>query len=231
VILFLISYNKLCPIEVHRGFKFFSYADDFTILKKIHKNVTMFINSLFTDIISWCDYSGAKLSVQKFKHLHICRKHRCNFTITSQAYSFNQANSLKILVLTISRRYRWKDHIYTLAVELSKRINIIKWLGNRRYNCDTRSLINTINALVISKIDYCLPFYGNCPISCLRKLKTIYHAALRLAIGAPRTTPINNLLIEADITPIEIRLELTTARICKVFSFAKNTPLQPSFKR
>jgi len=163
--------------------------------------------------------------------LSICRKHRCNFTITSQAYSFNQANSLKILVLTISRRYRWKDHIYTLAVELSKRINIIKWLGNRRYNCDTRSLINTINALVISKIDYCLPFYGNCPISCLRKLKTIYHAALRLAIGAPRTTPINNLLIEADITPIEIRLELTTARICKVFSFAKNTPLQPSFKR
>jgi len=104
VILFLISYNKLCPIEVHRGFKFFSYADDFTILKKIHKNVTMFINSLFTDIISWCDYSGAKLSVQKFKHLHICRKHRCNFTITSQAYCLNQANSLKILGLTISSR-------------------------------------------------------------------------------------------------------------------------------
>jgi len=78
----------------------------------------------------------------------------------------------------------------------------------------------------MSKIDYCLPFYGNCPISCLRKLKTIYHAALRLAFGAPRTTPINDLLFEAEITPIEIRLELTTARICKVFSFAKNTPLQ-----
>jgi len=57
VILFLISFNKLCrTIEVHRGFRFFSYADDFTILKKIHKNVnTMSINSLFTDILSWCD--------------------------------------------------------------------------------------------------------------------------------------------------------------------------------
>jgi len=144
----------------------------------------MSINSLFTDILSWCDYSGAKLAVQKCKHLHICRKHRCNFTITSQAYPLNQANSLKILGLTISSMYRWKDHIDTLAVELSKRLNIIKWLGNRRYNCDTRSLINTINALVMSKIDYCLPFHGNCPLSCLRKLKTIYHAALRLAFGA-----------------------------------------------
>jgi len=33
VILFLISYNKLCrTVEVHRGFRFFSYADDFTLL-------------------------------------------------------------------------------------------------------------------------------------------------------------------------------------------------------
>jgi len=61
VILFLISYNKLCrTIEVHRRFRFFSYADDFTILKKTHKNVNkMSIKSLFTDILSWCDYSGA----------------------------------------------------------------------------------------------------------------------------------------------------------------------------
>jgi len=83
-----------------------------------------------------------------------------------------------------------------------------------------------MNALLMFKIDYCLPFYGNCPLSCLRKLKTIYPAALRLAFGAPRITPINTFLIEADNTPIEIRLKVNTAWICKVFSFVKNTPLQ-----
>jgi len=74
VILFLISYNKLCrTIEVHRGFRFFSYADDFTILKKIHKNVnTMSINSLFTDILSWCDYTGVyKQSIHR--HIKLVR--------------------------------------------------------------------------------------------------------------------------------------------------------------
>jgi len=46
-----------------------------------------------------------------------------------------------------------------------------------------------------------------------------------LAFGAPRTTPINNLLIKAEITPIE-RLELIIAQISKAFSFAKNSPPQ-----
>jgi len=55
--------------------------------------------------------------------------------------------------------------------------------------------------------------------------------SLRLAFGAPRTTPINNHLIEAEITPIEIRLKLTTARIFKVFSFAKNTSLQTDLQK
>jgi len=59
VILILILYNKLCrTIKVHRGSKFFSYADYFTILKKCNNNVnTMSTNSLFKDMLSWCDYS------------------------------------------------------------------------------------------------------------------------------------------------------------------------------
>jgi len=176
----------------------------------------------FTDILSWCDYSGEKLSVQKCKHLHICRK--------TKSYSLNQASSLKILGVTISSKYRWKEHIDTLTVELSKRLNIIKWLGNRRYKCDTRSLINTINALVMSKTDYCVPFYGNCPLSCLRKLKTIYHAALKLAFGAPRTTPINNLLIEAEITPIEIRLSWPLREFLRFSHSLKICRFKLSFK-
>jgi len=81
-------YNKLCrTIAFHKEFNYFSYADDFTIVTQISKrSMNANINALFTDIINWSSYSGAKLSISKCKHLHICRKANCNFKINSTAY-------------------------------------------------------------------------------------------------------------------------------------------------
>jgi len=78
----------------------------------------------------------------------------------------------------------------------------------------------------MAKIDYCLPFYGNCPATYLKKLKANYHSALRLAFGAFRTTPINNLLFEAQLMPIELRFEMSIAKMCKSLLFSANTPIQ-----
>jgi len=214
-------HNKLCrTIAIHKEFNFFSYADDFTIVRQISKRtMNANINALFTDILNWCSYSGAKLSISTCKHLHICRKPNCNFKINSTAYPLSSSDHK-------TKRYRWKKHIDSLTDQISKRLNIIKLLASRKYNCDIRTLISLTNALIMTKIDFCLPFYGNCPASYFKKLKANYHSALRLAFGAFLTTPINNLLFDAQLMPIELRFEMSIAKMCKALLFAANTPIQ-----
>jgi len=159
VILFLIAYNKLCrTIAIHKEFNFFSFAGDFIIVGQISKRTMIAnINALFPDILNWCSYSGAKLSISKCKHLHIYRKTNCNFKTNSTACPLSSSDHIK-------------EHIDSLTVQISKRLNIIKWLASQKYNCDTRTLISLTNALIMNKIEYCLPFYGNCPASYLKKL-------------------------------------------------------------
>lgn len=57
--------------------------------------------------------------------------------------------------------------------------------------------------LVLSKIDYGLYIYGQCPKSILNIIKPTYHQAARRSINAFPITPIKNILVEAGLPSIE----------------------------
>jgi len=65
----------------------------------------------------------------------------------------------------------------------------------------------------------------------LNKLKTPFNTAIRLALGAYRTTPINNLLYEANILPLEQKRDLQTAKLTKNLIFSKDTPTHKLVKQ
>lgn len=76
VVLFLIAYNSLSDLlQSHKDISFISYADDFLIIKKLSSEINGNINmdQIIDEIEDWCKFSGAELSLQKCKHLHICR--------------------------------------------------------------------------------------------------------------------------------------------------------------
>lgn len=114
VVLFLIAYNKLAEIlETHKDLKFLSYADDFIIIKQLGRCNEPIINldHMISEIENWCNFSGAELSVQKCKHLHICRKHNCTPVLRSNNYCLSSVNNLKILGITFNSKYKWNSHI------------------------------------------------------------------------------------------------------------------------
>lgn len=211
VIIFLIAYNKLCSIiRFHKEVQFCDYADDFNLIVKHKKDInpTSNLNHLFQDILNWCEYSGAKLSPTKCKYIHICRKQNCNCNILTSDILLSHSDELKILGIIVNKKYKWNSHIDYLTSSLTKQLNVIKCLSSPKLNCNTYSLVTTIKSLIISKISYGLFLFGYSPKSHLNKLKVIIHAAIRSALGALRSTPINNLLLEADILPIEILRDL-----------------------
>jgi len=172
--LFLIAFNKLnLAILNHKQFKFCAYADDYHIFKNINKDTQINIDRLVNIIHSWCQYSGVVLSLNKGKHLHFCKKHSCKLWISTTLTPIDNTNTLKILGITFNKKFNWTDHVASLVSSLSNRVNIIKCLSSIKFNCNHLTTLNIIKALILSKIDFGLPFYGNCTTSTIKPIKTI----------------------------------------------------------
>lgn len=234
VILFLIAYNKLCGlITLHKEISFISYADDFVIIKKQGKtkNQDIDIKPLLDDILSWCEYSGARLSVEKCKHLHICRKHNCKPQLLCGISRISTVESLKILGLTFNKQFRWNTHIDNIIPGLNNRLNIIKCLSNNKFNCNTISLLTAVHALIKSKIDYGLVLYGKAAKSLMNKINTIFNSAIRMALGAFRTTSINTMLFESNFMAVSNNKEFLTCKHFKNIFFKDKSPLSEITKR
>ena len=233
VILFLIAYNRLADImSTHREIQFCAYADDFNIIIRHNrqKNTQTDLNNLFQNIDNWCLYSGAILSLDKSKHLHICRKIDCNSTILANNFQFEIVTQLRILGLIFNKRYNWNNHIDALLVNLSKSLDVVKCLSSTKFNCSTLSLVNVMKALVFSKIDFGLPVYGFSANSVIKRVKSFMNNTIRTATGAFRSTPISNLYIESNTQTFENRRNSLTTKLQKNILNSKNTPIYKIIK-
>lgn len=215
VILFLIAYNRLSNIiESYKNFDCLAYADDFIIMKKLSKSktTTIDINPLINDIIDWGKYSGAMLALSKCKHLHLCRKQNCSTKVTCNNLNITTVNEMKILGIIFNKRYKWNSHIEYLSLSLKNRLSIVKCLSSKKFSCNTATLIQVVKAIICSKINYGIYMFGFAPKSTLNKLQTVINTATRIALNAYRTSPIYNMLYEANIMPLEISRDFITAK-------------------
>lgn len=228
VILFVIAYQKLVEIiDINKEIQISAYADDFNLLVKLdkEKNITINLDSLALNISNWCSYSGASISLDKCKHMHICNKHNCHCTISFGNFHLQNVRSLKMLGVLFNAKHNWNSHIDYLIDPLHQRLNIIKCLSSLKYNCSTLTLISVVKALLLSKIDFALPLYGNAPKTSIKKINTIIHSAIRFALGAFRSTPIKNLFFEANIPPLNNRKDKLTANLFTTIINSSDSPL------
>ena len=234
VILFLIAYNRLCSIiSLHREIDFCSFADDFNLIIRLPRNKRILVNldSVFADINDWCNLSGASLSVSKCKYIHICRLSNCNCDVRSSLITLSKVDTLRILGLFLNKRYNWKDHVEHLQSSISRRLDILKFLANQRLNCNIINLISITKALVLSKINYGLPFFGYSPKSQINKLNTIINACIRTSFGALRSTPTTNLRYEANIRSILTQRDILTTKLYRVLILGNGNPLDQIIRK
>ncbi|KAB0796566.1 hypothetical protein PPYR_10627 [Photinus pyralis] len=100
----------------------------------------------------------------------------------------------------------WIPHIKKTIEDTRKALNIIKVISNQNWGTNTNTIIKILNALIRSKIEYCLCIYGGTNSSILKSLYAIYHHGLRLATGAHRTTPVDSLYAITSELPLKARL-------------------------
>jgi len=64
------------------------------------------------------------------------------------------------------------------------------------------------------------------PKSQINEIKTSLNSAIRVGLGAFRLTPINNVLIEANICPTEHKRDFLTGKLAKNLLKSNETPLK-----
>lgn len=118
-----------------------------------------------------------------------------------------------------------KRHIKETKSAFSYRLNVIKCLSNLTWGSQRDSLLAIHESLVLAKLFYGCEVYASaaCKTS-LNSLNSVYNSAHRLSTGAFRTSPVNSVLAEADVPPLEKRWELIHMKSVIRMKSACNVP-------
>ena len=107
--------------------------------------------------------------------------------------------------MTFDQKLTWEHHIKNLILSCQKGLNLLKILSNKSWGADTTVLLKIYRSIIRSKIDYGCIAYNSATNTILKKLDTVQNSALRISLGAYRTSPIGSLQCEASEPPLSKR--------------------------
>ena len=96
-------------------------------------------------------------------------------------------------------------HIKYLRTKCNKTIQLLRNIACTNWGGSKVTLLKLYRSLIRSRLDYGCFIYGAARKTYLKKLNTIHHQGLRLALGAYSTSPIESLYTEADELPLTLR--------------------------
>ncbi|GFY04577.1 probable RNA-directed DNA polymerase from transposon BS [Trichonephila clavipes] len=196
--LFMIYMSDI--FEIQHDSHLLVYADDIFLYNSgtnWNKTIGEMQESL-NKISVWCKKWKLSTSPEKSSLLNFSRKRStippllkiCDKPIP-------EVKSLKILGIIFDPNTTWKNHINYLRQKGFKYLNAIKALSSPKIGTRSDHLLNIINATIRSIFDYGSQLFSFSSNSNRQKLEPIYNAALRLALGLPRNTPLDLLRAES----------------------------------
>ncbi|XP_076629123.1 uncharacterized protein LOC143345647 [Colletes latitarsis] len=194
------------------------------------KNLSTIIELLqesINDLLSWSVKSGLKFSPQKTKYIIFSRKRKLT-TLPPNLHIRNteieRVDSIRILGLIFDHKLTWGPHMKYLKVTCTKKMNIIKALSNYNWGADQEIIIQIYQALIRSKLDYGSIVYNSAKPNILKTIDSIHNAALKIASGSYRTSPINSILFESKEPSLEQRRKYLSLKYAAKMSSTPNNP-------
>ena len=128
----------------------------------------------------------------------------------------------KFLGLIFDNKLSFHSRINYLKTACQKALDILRVVGYTDWGADRVTLLRLYRALVRSKLDYGFIVYGSAHESYLRQLDPIHHQALRVALGAFRTSHVQSLYSKAQEPSLSSRrLKLSLNYVLKLNSLPK----------
>ena len=178
-------------------------------------------------IEKWTVENGFKFSMTKTNCVHLCQEHRLHLDPALKLYNnpIPIVDQAKFLGVIFDKKLSFIPHINTCTLKLKcqKALNVLKLLSHSDWGGDKKSLLNLYRSLIRSKLDYICIIYGSARKSYLKKLDTIHHQGLLLALGAFRSSPVQSLYSEAQEPSLyDRRKKLSLQYVTKLASNPNN---------
>lgn len=226
VTLFILKINSIVdclPAHVKGSL----YVDDFLIcyrskdMRCLERQLQFCINK----IERWANENGFRFSKSKSVCMHFCHKRIPHPDPELKIYDglIPVVEETKFLGLIFDRKLTFKAHIKSLKDRCLKTINLLRVVAHTDWGADSATLLRLYRALVRSKLDYGCIVYGSARESYLQPLDRVQNLALRICLGAFRTSPIPSLHVEGHEMPTHLRRDkLALQYIIKLRSNTKN---------
>ena len=165
------------------------------------------LQTCLNKIQRWADENGFRFSKSKTVCMHFCHKRTLHADPELEIYNTTipVVNETKFLGLIFDSKLNFVSHIKSLKDKCLKAINLLRVVAHTDWGADTATLLRLYRTLIRSKLDYGCVVYGSARDSYIESLDRIQNLALRICLGAFRTTPIPSLHVEAHETPLSLR--------------------------
>ena len=149
------------------------------------------------ELIAWM--TDWRFSTPKTISIHFCRlrKTHLDTRLFLNGMPIPVVEKGKFLGLIFHRKLSFVPHHQHLKEKCLKAINLLRVVAHTSWGADQQTLLHLYRSLIRSKLDYGCIIYGSARPSYLKILDPIHNHALRLCLGAFRTSPAISLCVEA----------------------------------
>lgn len=197
--------------------KIIQFADDICVYNTHRQMNTCVFNleNTIKETISWFNKVGLSISATKSQFCifqqHPNRARKRSIKIGNESIEAKQ--TIKFLGLTFQDNLKWNTHIDNIVNKCLAPIKIISFLRSTWLGMDPKLLLNLYKSLIRSRIEYGSSIWSNIPAYLIEKLESIQNRCIRIAMGYRCSTPINIILAESKIPPLQMRFQF----LCKVY--------------
>ena len=166
----------------------------------------------------WADTNGFKFSSSKTLCVHFCRLRSVhpNPELTLNGTLIPVVKHTKIVGVIFDNKLTFLPHIRYLKEKCVKALNLLRVVAHTCWGADQHTLLNDYRSLVRSKLDYASVVFGSARESYLCILDPIQNHALRLCLGAFRTSPASSMCVQANEPPLYIRRRMLSLSLIHI---------------
>ncbi len=211
-------------IQKH-GFSYHCYADDTQLYLPFHPDdltIAARISACLADISCWMKDHHLQLNLAQTELLVVSANpsFHHNFTFKLGSSTITPSKTARYLGVVIDNKLNFTEHITKTARFCRFALYNIKKIRPFLSEHATQLLVQ---ALVLSRLDYCKALLGGLPASSIKPLQLIQNAAARFIFNEPKRTHVTPLFINLHWLPIAARIKF------KALMFAYRTTSAPLY--